>query len=167
MDQQLKSNLLSRVFPIERYDAESVSDRRRAMRGPLPDAMDFTSWTQRNPNWRRRAALFIAILSVVVIGFLAHKPALGCFFTGTDTFTLIDTARVTSARDLIEILCNPLMAGSGFVSQGLFYRPVSTLSYSLDYFFWGLNPFGYHLTNLFPVDSNDLSLLPKPASIDK
>jgi hypothetical protein len=110
--------------------------------------MDFTSWAHRNPNWRRRAALFLAILSVVLIGFLAHKPALGFFFTGTDTFTLIDTARVTSARDLIEILCNPLMAGSGFVSQGLFYRPVSTLSYSLDYFFWGLNPFGYHLTNL-------------------
>ncbi|MBI5056254.1 MAG: hypothetical protein HZB61_06555 [Nitrospirae bacterium] len=29
-----------------------------------------------------------------------------------------------------------------------YYRPVATLSYSLDYFIWGLNPFGYHLTDL-------------------
>jgi hypothetical protein len=30
----------------------------------------------------------------------------------------------------------------------LYYRPVSSLSYSLDYAIWGLNPFGYHLTDL-------------------
>jgi tetratricopeptide (TPR) repeat protein len=29
-----------------------------------------------------------------------------------------------------------------------YYRPVITLSYMLDYQLWGLNPFGYHLTNL-------------------
>ena len=29
------------------------------------------------------------------------------------------------------------------------YQPFSWLSYSLDYKIWGLNPFGYHLTNIF------------------
>lgn len=29
-----------------------------------------------------------------------------------------------------------------------YYRPLQTVSYMIDYLFWGLNPFGYHLTNL-------------------
>lgn len=28
------------------------------------------------------------------------------------------------------------------------YAPIHILSYSIDYTFWGLNPFGYHLTNI-------------------
>jgi hypothetical protein len=28
------------------------------------------------------------------------------------------------------------------------YQPLSWLSFALDYLFWGLNPFGYHLTNI-------------------
>ncbi|MFA5199688.1 MAG: tetratricopeptide repeat protein [Candidatus Omnitrophota bacterium] len=35
-------------------------------------------------------------------------------------------------------------SGSGETS----YRPVATLTYFIDYAFWKLNPFGYHLTNL-------------------
>ncbi len=33
-------------------------------------------------------------------------------------------------------------------SQETSYRPVVTVSYFIDYSFWKLNPFGYHLTNL-------------------
>ncbi len=29
-----------------------------------------------------------------------------------------------------------------------YYRPMQTVSYMADYALWGLNPFGYHLTNL-------------------
>jgi tetratricopeptide (TPR) repeat protein len=29
-----------------------------------------------------------------------------------------------------------------------YYRPVTTLSYVLDHWFWGLQPFGYHVTNV-------------------
>ncbi len=29
------------------------------------------------------------------------------------------------------------------------YRPIRTLTFAVDYFFWEDNPFGYHLTNLF------------------
>lgn len=33
--------------------------------------------------------------------------------------------------------------------QGILYRPVLTLTFIIDYHLWGLNPLGYHLTNLF------------------
>jgi hypothetical protein len=40
------------------------------------------------------------------------------------------------------------MNGTTLTKLSLFYRPIATLSYSLDYSIWGLNPFGYHLTDL-------------------
>lgn len=42
-----------------------------------------------------------------------------------------------------------LFTGRYFTLSGeLTYRPVVTLSYFVDYFFWHLNPLGYHLTNI-------------------
>ena len=29
------------------------------------------------------------------------------------------------------------------------YYPINLLSYAIDYHFWGLNPLGYHITNVF------------------
>lgn len=40
------------------------------------------------------------------------------------------------------------MNGTSFVSRARFYRPVSSLSYGVDYAIWGLNPLGYHVTDL-------------------
>ncbi len=33
--------------------------------------------------------------------------------------------------------------------KGATYQPVRVLSYAVDYSFWGLNPLGYHITNIF------------------
>ena len=73
---------------------------------------------------------------------------LGYFFTAQDATTLIDTGRVRFFRDVLRILNEPLMNGTTLTKVSLFYRPVATLSYSLDYSIWGLDPFGYHLTDL-------------------
>lgn len=45
-----------------------------------------------------------------------------------------------------------------FDSKEMTYRPVVTATYICDYFVWGLNPFGFHLTNLF-LHSLNASLL--------
>ncbi len=42
--------------------------------------------------------------------------------------------------------------------QSLFFRPVLSLISFLDYSIWGLNPFGYHLTNLFFHLMNSLAV---------
>src|SRR5574340_488152 len=44
-----------------------------------------------------------------------------------------------SAANLKAIFTEPFLSN---------YAPVHLLSYSADYFFWGLNPAGYHLMNL-------------------
>jgi hypothetical protein len=97
-----------------------------------------------------KKVLIVALLalSIVIVGYLAYRDMLDYFFTGMDTTTLIDTGRVRSFRDVLRIFSEPLMNGTTLTKLSLFYRPIATLSYSLDYAIWGLDPFGYHLTDL-------------------
>ena len=88
------------------------------------------------------------MLSVSLIAFLTYVPILGYYFTGADTFTLIETSRIQSMRDILAIFTQPLMNETIFSQYALYYRPITSLSFALDYYFWGLNPFGYHLTDL-------------------
>lgn len=97
---------------------------------------------------RQRAIVTLMALSIAMIAFLTYVRILGYLFTATDTLTLIETSRVQSPKDLIGILTQPLMAGTQFSEATRVYRPISSLSYALDYFVWRLNPFGYHLTDL-------------------
>jgi hypothetical protein len=91
---------------------------------------------------------FVAVLSIAVVAFLTYADVLGYFFTSTDTFTLIDTSRVSSIGDALTLFTEPLMAGAKSEECARFYRPLTALTYSMDYHNWGLNPFGYHLTDL-------------------
>jgi hypothetical protein len=88
------------------------------------------------------------LLPVVLLAVLAHAETLGHWFVASDTLPLIATSRVTDPTALAGLFTQPLMAGSDFTATALFYRPVASLSYAADYALWGLNPIGYHLTNL-------------------
>jgi hypothetical protein len=88
------------------------------------------------------------LLPVVLLAFLAHAETLGYWFVASDTLPLIETSRATDLAGFAALFAQPLMAGSDFTATALFYRPISTLSYAIDYAVWGLNPFGYHLTNV-------------------
>lgn len=71
-------------------------------------------------------------------------------FTDTDEFSLIESSRIDSPGDVERIFTNQLFNGYGGegIGIGQFYRPVSNLSYGLDYALWGYDPFGYHLTDV-------------------
>ena len=92
----------------------------------------------------------LALVSLCLIVFLTYWKVLGLPFTGIDDYYLIDTNRIQSIGDFVRIFTSPLFpnSGSNFQITGSFYRPISRLTYSLDYSIWGLNPFGYHLTDL-------------------
>ena len=65
------------------------------------------------------------------------------FVKSWKNFPLLFTrSYLTSAEDVIYLGLHNI--GAGEIS----YRPLVTSSYFLDYAFWKLNPFGYHLTNL-------------------
>jgi hypothetical protein len=87
-----------------------------------------------------------AALTLLVVA--AYLRFLGAGFAGTDSLPLIETSRVLSWSDFLQQLRQPVMAGTAFTSGELIYRPVVSLTFALDYLVWGLNPAGYHVTNI-------------------
>ncbi len=90
----------------------------------------------------------LAATGLILLVLLRFGTSLNLSFVGADTLALIATARVRSGSELLDLLRQPLMEGTPFAFQTRFYRPISVLSFTLDGWLWGLNPFGYHLTNL-------------------
>ncbi len=108
-------------------------------------------WSQLfSSKWHSRDSVrsLLCFLIPGLIAILTYLPILRSFLTGTDAITLIESSRIDSFEDFAQILLRPLMDGTAFVNVALFYRPLASMSYALDYVIWGLNPFGYHLTNL-------------------
>lgn len=103
---------------------------------------------KRKSYLRQRIITGLMVLSIAFIAFLTYRDILGYFFTDTDTLTAIDTSRIQSFLDVGRIFTEPLMSGTTLVEIVKGYGPIAALSYSLDYSLWGLNPFGYHLTDL-------------------
>lgn len=97
-----------------------------------------------------RSDVRVAVAAVVaaLAGTVAHARTVRYWFVGSDTVPLIDSARVAGPGDLAAVATSPLLSGTRFVEFARFYRPLSTLTYALDYHIWGLDPAGYHLTTL-------------------
>jgi hypothetical protein len=83
---------------------------------------------------------------VLAAAVAAYRPYLALGHLGWDTYPLILTSRIASAADLAGVFGEELMDGR--YPNGHFYRPVTTLSFALDHAVWGLDPAGYHLTDL-------------------
>lgn len=93
-----------------------------------------------NPNPKWQAVVFLTILS---IAFLLYASTLGHGFI----FSWDDFEYVVNNRDIHGFSLGNIKAilSSYYVGN---YAPLHLLSYMLDYQFWGLNPVGYHLSNI-------------------
>jgi predicted membrane protein len=87
-----------------------------------------------------------AVAAVAAAVFGAYHGVLGLGMLGYDAYPMIATARIQSWSDLAGTFSEELMDGR--FPGGHFYRPVTNLSIALDHALWGLDPFGYHLTDL-------------------
>lgn len=88
------------------------------------------------------------LVGLFVLAVFVHIESLTYWFVSTDTFALIHSSRVTSTGDLLALFTEPMMDGTRFTAIALFYRPLASLTTAVDYALWGLDPIGYHATNL-------------------
>jgi len=89
---------------------------------------------------RSRTRLFVILLLVITL--LAFSPVLFAGFTNWD-----DQVMVTSNSSITTL--TPSSAWHLFTSfHERLYHPLVSLSYAIEYKFFGLNPFVFHLTNL-------------------
>jgi len=73
-------------------------------------------------------------------------------FLFDDKGLILDNPLIKNFSYLKEIFTTHLFKGSGIYSN--FYRPIQSLSFMIEYHFWQLNPFGYHLVNILIHISN-------------
>jgi len=105
---------------------------------------------------KRLSNLWVFLL-IAILGFFVYANSLQNAFVWDDYWNIVNNDFIRSWRNLPLIFNKSYLAspesfvnlsqhhlGAGEIS----FRPVVTLSYFFDYAFWGLNPFGYHLSNL-------------------
>ena len=93
----------------------------------------------------RRTRLAAAMVACVAFG--AYAGTLDHGFALDDGPEVVENRLIRSLRDAPEVFSTASWAGSGDADVPM-YRPLTTLSYSLDYARAGLSPAGFHLTNV-------------------
>ncbi len=101
---------------------------------------------EKHPSWANLFILFILFL--VTLG--VYYPSLHGDFVNIDDQDYVpdnEYIRDLSLRGIYQMFSSVIVAN---------YFPLQILSYALDYTIWGLNPFGYRLTNLLLHMGNGL-----------
>ncbi len=84
----------------------------------------------------------LVALAAGIICLLIYLPALQCGFVNFD-----DPEYILN-NDLIRHLDRDLFISAFTQAHVGWWMPLTWISLALDYHFWQLNPFGYHLTNI-------------------
>ncbi len=90
---------------------------------------------------RRLHPCFIICLIIAGFVWLLYINSLGNQFTNWDDAMIYGNPQ-------IRILDWENIKGIFTYVRGSTYQPVRVLSYAVDYYFWRLNPVGYHITNI-------------------
>jgi Tfp pilus assembly protein PilF len=90
----------------------------------------------------RIAPDLLILFGAFALTFLVYLPSLGSHFTDWD-----DNVHVVNNHRIRAIDPAHVKAWASAPILGL-YAPLTIASYAVDYAFWGLNPLGYHLTNV-------------------
>lgn len=94
----------------------------------------------------RSVAPYVILL---VVAFSVYLNALKNDFVWDDDILIVENHLIRSWSHLPKLLSQSLfqLEAEGILG-GRYYRPLVSLSYVIDYSLWGLNPAGYHLTNI-------------------
>jgi tetratricopeptide (TPR) repeat protein len=94
---------------------------------------------------RKLTAIFLLGIAV----FFVYANALLNGFVWDDEEQIVNNTVIRSWSNLPYILVSSTFYAGGAGLSGGFYRPILSLSNMLNYWVWGLEPFGYHLFQIF------------------
>ncbi len=94
------------------------------------------------PSRRSKEMDYWLALSIAVVTFVVFSPALRNEFVGWDDYELLlnNTRYRGLGWEQLRWMFSTFHMGH--------YQPLSWMTFALDYLLWGMEPFGYHLTNL-------------------
>ncbi len=86
----------------------------------------------------------LSISLILLISVAIYSNTLKNGFVYDDESTIVNNTLIKDFRNISKLFKKEYFTVSGEIS----YRPVVTLTYFFDYAFFGIKPWGYHLTNL-------------------
>ncbi len=95
---------------------------------------------------KHKDLILLLILTAAV--FFSFWPSLKNGFVYDDHFQLVANPNIKDINNL-KVLFTTDMWDFSSTMQSIYYRPFHALSYSLIYHLFGLNPFAFHLANVF------------------
>lgn len=92
-------------------------------------------------NWKH-------LLIIGILSFAVYSNTLFMDFALLDDIPqIIENDKIKSLTNIISYFTTEVWSGIRGAASS-YYRPLFTLSLAVDYFFWGEQPLGYHLTNI-------------------
>ena len=89
----------------------------------------------------------ISIILIIILGAAVYANSLSGKFVWDDHLLIGDNVYIESWANLPKIFTSGITAGARVIENS-FYRPLQIVTYLINYSLWGLNPGGYHLTNI-------------------
>lgn len=86
------------------------------------------------------------VILITALGFIVYGNSLQGKFVWDDEYLIQRNTYTRSFTSLPKIFTQDIGAGSGRFFG--FYRPIQMATYNIDYLLYGLNVWGYHLTNI-------------------
>lgn len=93
--------------------------------------------------------LCLQITAIIISAFIVYANSLDGKFVWDDYVYVKDNTHIKNWSYITNIFTENI--GKGYAEMtgiSTFYRPMQMLTYMIDYSLWGLNVFGYHLTNI-------------------
>jgi hypothetical protein len=105
-------------------------------------------------SFSTKKLIFVLLLFIVI----AYINSLGVYFIWDD-YGLIVYNQAIRNPNIKDIFVPLFKVDTPDVRKNpVYFRPLQTLTYEFDYLLWGLNAFGYHLTNILLHSFNALFL---------
>jgi tetratricopeptide (TPR) repeat protein len=126
-----------------------------------------------SPRTTPKTHFLIYVLVLITVNLGLFLPAMRGDFIWDDKYFISENPNIQSPHFLGTFLVSPFGGFSGPDENSVrmdrimqFYRPLTSLSYWLDFKTWGLNPAAFHLTNILLHTANAVLLLLILLSLD-
>lgn len=95
---------------------------------------------------RKRIISFICCFAFFALIFFVYARILSAPFLWDDEYLIGNNPAIRSVGGLLKVMGSDLGVSAG--EKWNFFRPLQLISFTVDYSFSGLNPIGYHATNI-------------------
>jgi len=95
---------------------------------------------------KKSIALKYQVLIIIAGIFICYHSVINAPFLWDDEVMVVGNASIKENLNLQKIFSSGAFGGA--IEESSYYRPIQIFTYSLDYKLWGLNPKGFHVSNI-------------------